>query len=265
MRKWKRDVIAAVLAMATIGGAGAQDPSPTTSFGPESWRLGRGVVFTLHQKLNEDLPDYLVTAYLAACDGSWVSKPVKVELLSDASNDLRGQQGQMLARLQRPIDGPTVIDDWSTAPGSPMGALRDPVMKLCKTARAIPRNLLLPVASTEVVAYSAVSSTVTRKGGLIDLWTEMSTFREEPIVVNGKPFIQDGKEVLHSVFTGAKTMRRESVNCANRTSAVSTAVIYPGGAREPETITIPKNKVEFSEPVPNSIGETMVDFLCKVF
>jgi hypothetical protein len=260
---WKRAIVAAVM-FGGVGAAWAQAPASSVSFGPESYRLGKGVVFTLHQKLNEGLPDHLVSAYLAACDGSWVSKPVNREFTFDAGDDLRAQQAEMLVRLQRPIDGPTEIYDWSD-PSAPITALRDSVMKLCKTARVIPKNLLVPVASTEVVAYSVVSSTATRKGTMVELWTEMSNFRREPMAFNGKPFIQDGKEVLHSVFTGAKTMRREIINCGNRTSAVSTAVFYESGAKDPETVNIPKNRLEFAEPVPNSIGETMVDFVCKVF
>lgn len=265
MRKWKHAVIAA---LAVFGGGGtvwAQSQSPGASFGPDVYRLGKGVLFTLHQRLTEDQPDHLVSAYLGACDGSWVSKPIKFEVNLEDGDNLQAQQKRLLERLQSPIDGPIAIEEWSVAPGSRLGAQRDPIIKMCKSARTIPKNLLVPVASTEVVAYSVVSSTVARKGNLIDLWTVMSDFREEPIVVNGKPFLQDGKEVLHSVFTGAKTMRRESVNCANRAAAVSTAVIYEGGGKVPETINIPRNKMEFSEPVPNSIGETMVDFLCKVF
>lgn len=263
MRMWKRAIVAAAV-FCGVGTAWSQPQTPSVTFGPESYRLGKGVFFTLHQKLNEGLQDHIVTAYLAACDGSWVSKPVKTEFTFDAGDDLRAQQAEMLARLQSPTDGPTVIHEWSD-PSAPLIGLRGSVMKLCKTARAIPKNLLVPVASTEVVAYSVVSSTVTRKGNMVDLWTEMSNFREEPIVIQGKPFLQDGKEVTHSVFTGGKTMRRESINCGDRTSAVATAVFYESGAKDPKTVNIPRNKLEFTEPVPNTIGETMLDFVCMVF
>jgi len=264
MKKWKRAIALSLLVVLTNSAALAQAQNLAVTFGPESYRVGKGVLFTLHQRLNEDLEDYIVSAYIASCDGSWVSNQVKVEVLSEADENLRAQQLKMLTRLQSPISGPPDLFEWSE-PDAPLRGLRDQVMRLCKTSRPIPRNLLIPVASTEVVAYSVVSSTVVRKGGVIDLWTEMSNFRQEPMVFNGKPFIQDGKEVLHSVFTGGKTMRRESINCADRTSAVSTAVFYESGAKDPETVDVPKNRLQFKEQVPNSIGEIMVDFVCKVF
>lgn len=264
MRELKYAIIAAVAVWASSGAALAQSQSPSVLFGPESYRIGKGVIFTIHQKLDQGLDGYLVTAYLGACDGTWVSGRVEIEINQGAGDDLRAQQEKMLDRLQRPIDGSTIIHDWSD-PGAPITGLRDRVMKLCKTARATPRNLLIPVVSAEELAYSLVSSTVTRKGGLVDFWSEMSSFREEPILQDGKPVIHQGKPALRSVFTGAKKMRRESINCSNRTNALSTTVNYEGGTKAPETINIPKNQVEFSETVPNSIGESMVDFVCKVF
>ena len=224
MQKWKRAIALGLLVVLANGAALAQAQNLAATFGPESYRVGKGVLFTLHQRLNEGLDDHLVSAYIAACDGSWVSNHVKIELISDAGDNLRAQQLKMLARLQSPVNGPTDLFEWSE-PDAPLRGVRDQVMRLCKTSRPVPRNLLIPVASSELEAYSLVSSTVLRKGSMIDLWTEMSNFRKEP----------------------------------------STAVYYESAAKDPETVDIPKNKLQFKEQVPNSIGETMVDFLCKVF
>jgi hypothetical protein len=264
MQKWKRAIGLGLLVVLTSGAALAQAKNLAATLGPESYRVGKGVLFTLHQRLSEGSDDHLVSAFIAACDGSWVSNQVKVEVIDDAGDNLRAQQLRMVTRLQSPINGPTDLFEWSD-PDAPLRGLRDRVMKLCKTSRPNPRNLLIPVASTEAAAYSVVSSTVLRAGSLIELWTDLSKYREEPIMFNGKPYIQDGQEVLQTVFTGGKTMRRESINCANRTSAVSTAVYYESGAKDPETVDIPKNKLQFKEQVPNSIGETMVEFVCRVF
>lgn len=91
------------------------------------------------------------------------------------------------------------------------------------------------------------------------------TAYERPILFNGKPYIRDGVEVTHAAFTGQTKLTRQIHNCAERSVFMMAVTEYDDPGKVINFSSRDRSQAEFFEVVPGSIGEKLLDFVCKVF
>lgn len=259
--------VGVVLATLLLGSGAtwAQAEGSTALLGPQAFRIGSSIMFTVHQRVAGNDSEGLVSTFIASCNGKLVSNPFAFEVTAENVTTLRAQQALMLASLQSPINTSIALGTWEDSDVGYLGPLRTSALRMCNGAQAMPGNVLIPVDASKEVVLSAVGARGSRKGSIVELWTEGASFREEPRMYDGKPIVVDGVEVKKSIFTGAKTLRRETYNCTDRTMGMSAAIKYLEGGKVGDSFDIGSSKPDFSAVVPNSIGESMLDFVCKVY
>lgn len=260
--------MAAICVVGAVAGhstAWAQINASKSVMGPQAFRIGKSILFTLHRKVSDSGTDTYVYAYIATCDGKLLSDAFHRLVVPGPSVSLRQQQGDMLNRLKKPVDTAIrLIPSDDPDLGIPRDLLST-ALRLCKDALPMPGDVLLPVAQTQERMFSALGARGSRKGTLVDVWSEHEAYKEAPMMVGGAPFVVDGVQIMDRQYTGERTLRRELYNCSNRTRSVSALVTYENGLVVGDTLDRGSKNPEFSALLPNSAGEAVMEFVCKVY
>lgn len=265
MKVWIQALAATVLAVGAASAAIGQTSTPPVSLGPVVYRVGNSVLFTVHERLDPEGRALFIASHLAACDGSWVSSAIGWSSINDSSLTLRQQQAHLLAEMQKPKKLPVAMLDWSSDIGMELSGHRSRVLSSCKSAQPAPRNTLVPITNADERVHSIVLGTVSRKGNMMEMWVNEARYRERPTLLDGKPYIRDGVEVTHAAFTGQTKLTRQIHNCAERSVSMTAVTEYDDSGKVINSISRDRSQAEFFEAVPGSIGEELLDFVCKVF
>jgi hypothetical protein len=212
------------------------------------------------------MAEFLVRSYLATCDGKSVSGFMRAEYIATASNDIRAQQERAITEHQRPANAPVDLGPWTAASEPHIRRLRADVLRLCKGARQAPRQLIVPVSAAGDSVYSALPATAKRTGSVVEIWTEVSPFTSEPHIYNSVPLRRpDGTPLMRTVFSGEKRLAKEMFNCATREHGVTAVVTYDASGKIESRASQSKEESGFEELVPGSVGESMLDFVCRLY
>lgn len=269
MCKWKSSLTLVIIGLAGVlagqGFAWAQESMPMV-LGQSAYRLGNAVLFTTHVRAGPNDNSSISKPYLAACSGSWLSSSLGTEVFEGSTFDVKRQSALVLERMRSPVVWELRFFSWSNHEEPQVSNLRARVLALCKSAPPAPRNTLIPITHSEDIAISVISGTTVRKGNLVEVWSRHSTFRKEPVLFDGKPFIlPSGKEVTRDAITEQRILARSIHNCSDRTMADLSVTKYDANGRMIDFDDKPRKDAEFTPLVPSSLGEAQHDFVCTVF
>ncbi len=224
---------------------------------PGHYRLGNAVIFFV---VSEKESERSVTGHLAACDFSWASNILYRPMLDQTQTD---QQlvADSTARFEEELVTPIEIKA-TPAKLAPFGELiRSNISTLCKTGRPAPTTMQLTISQQADGVATVYAGRVTRTGGLIDAWIRRVRLEANPAFLQGSepgklpnPFLKSTKVVGKMVF-----------DCKRRMAAVLTYQDYDKEGKPTDSGTIQRKDLNFQEPVPGSVGDTEIDFICKVF
>lgn len=249
------------LNLGTIG-----DSQVYVGSGSNAQRVGSGVLMYVHQ-LNEGFSSS--AQVLASCEGSWLSSMVRfvvVEALSTTSLE---------QKVRAKADEIPIIaiefSDWQQSDLPFAAALKSNIKAICKGAAPEPRNVAITIASFQETAktpsgsISLLTGSVLRKGSTMEVWLRTTHTKYETVVIGGKPWVIDGVTQTRRVATGPYEMRKVSFNCVERQVAISQYLAYDKDGSISDQASIPKEKVQFFDVVPNSNGESQLEAVCRIY
>lgn len=209
---------------------------------------------------------------LVACDGTWHSDSIRFSMATDEPPTPQAYEGKARAEeaLAAPLDQTQFID-WNQSKLFYGPALRAQVQPLCRGAVPEPKNMLIPISiydedeKTAGGTTAVLTGTLVRKGSELDVWTRTTFFKLETTMLGGKPWVLDGVEQKHKVPVGTYEMRRTAYDCANNKMATYQSIDYSKQGAVTKQQGIPRANLQLSDVVPNSVGESQLDAICKIY
>lgn len=238
----------------------------------DSSRVGNAVLLRVYY-FNFKAKNGYVTRVLASCDGKWVSTDFSQVLQPFDSMTLLEQQQHALIMEDKVELGTSSLSmiKVADAAGSVESVIASKMPNYCKRSGKELRNFYIPIArGTEVdgvmkVAYLATGTSEKLKD-TIDVWFQFVEYELVPMRrLDGAPAIGEGSIIKIPKPTGNRELERSTYDCARRRSGLSQQVIYRPGKVEPAVIAHPRESLKLSVVMPNTLGETTLDWVCAIY
>lgn len=233
----------------------------SVTLGSANKKVGNAVLVTLYS-VSGSLS--IKSNHLIACDGSWITSGIKPSI------SVRTKPFTPYSEESAELDPVDFFD--SADAGKVYGNVKAHASKLCKTASSEPRNFIIPIAITpERNNEASTSSGVVTggsiiKGDSVDIWVRKSDFRYAPLVdEDGNARMLDGVAQRYRTRTGDYSMSRTTFNCAELTSATYEHLQYTNNNSTPTSQSLPRENARSSPVVPGSIGEAMLEAVCRIY
>lgn len=238
---------------------------------PDLVRVGSAVMAKIYD-FERDYGHLTSSRVLVACDGSWIST------MFLHSFDLGNEKDNILARISRlrgnesSLDRVPIEQTSIAASGVPVArALFNRAKSLCASANREPRNFLIPVAassdkSAEPRTDSIVTGTASRDGSEVDVWIRKTEYKKTARTrLDGTPILRNGSPLYDFEANGNYTLARTAYDCRARRMGFYELSHYKDGADRPESVSSDRTRLKFSSVVPNSVGETLLDWVCQLY
>lgn len=266
MKMYAAALLGMLLTATAMTPSWAQDSKTTKTLGPDVFRLGKSVLFTVHAPSHSAPSVYTVSYHLAACDGSWVVQAFAVQFLTEAAGNHKALQAMALDALTKPREMAIEFEDWPKNDDSFLGPYRTQVLRKCSAAKPVPRGVLLQLAKSKSDYHFVLASTAVRKGNVIDAWTVDYPFTSKPVTLEGIPLKSSGEVITAPEFAEQRTvMARDLYECASNSSTAVSYLRYGRDGRVEKSIELAKEQQRSKPNVPLSVAEVITEGICKIF
>lgn len=243
--------------------------SVAVSSGASAKRVGKGVLIQVHLRSSPTNWGW-TNQVLAACDGSWLSGTIQAAIHEPSIEFPNGYPGDSMEINLAPQLEAVPLFKGENVDLPYWKSLRTALPALCKSAGEVDKRQLLTVAETTVKlgrgnATSLLVGTAVRKGRQIDVWERVTSFVEEPVIFNGVAMSFGDKPHMKRKATERYTLLRFTFDCERNSSAVYNMAEYDDKGSSPRITSLPKERANFAETIPGSVGETVLETVCQIF
>lgn len=240
------------------------------SAGAVNQRAGNAALVRLLKISNDKSPAFAYTV-MVACDGSWVTTGIQAAVKLD--NRLSFEELESYAKSQEEAVPLGVMEFQNVGESELFYAslLAKKAPQLCKSAGRERRNTLIPVAGADkgddTGTYLALLlGTAVKKGSVIDIWTRTTSFKRVPYLdANNQPLELNGVVQKKTETTGRYILDHTAFDCRNRTMGTYESAEYAASGMTPVSFAVPRDQMKPSSIVPGSVGEMMLDAVCRIY
>jgi len=275
MKKLLSAVLLAAVASTSSGAASPPAGWPEVGAGvhliPASVeRFGSTLLFaTLQQGWEPET--WTVSWRWAHCQGGWVTDLVAMDYgLTGTAEAAFNKAGLDQRKF---FTAPLEYQPLASLPFGDGAALRRQVASRCKLQAASQQSIELPVAGTDRNVGREghndylLLKTIVRKGEQVEGWMRRRPISVEEVKRPDGSILrkEDGTAWTKEVFTAHTTSARFKVtaDCSRRYLAMSRFVAYDKNG-DASNSSQDDGKLQFSEPIPGTLGEAYVDVLCRL-
>lgn len=248
-------------------------PRTLVGVGQTNYRVGSGVVVRTVTVQDDQL--WWGRSELYGCEEPWRLSPMWISI--GGRDDLPTQLTDYIDRSDKDME--TEGGDAALAEGRraseaepTSAAVHRRLRQLCAEAGPEPRNKLVRLSQSarndrgESHVNYLLTGSAERKGSLISVWMRSVDFKQVPMLgPDGAPLInpQTGKPFERTEAVGPYQLARRTFDCEARTMGVTRIVAYIKPGEKPETTDAPR--LELQSVVPDSVGERMLEVVCKLY
>jgi hypothetical protein len=233
-------------------------------------KVGKGALFWILSSND----DYIyANKFFASCDGKILSSSIDLSVSVEDDVEKRLIEVYNLIGAIDPSSRTGVIDflDFDDSDLSYKSLIKSSIKDICIRAKMEKRGEQIPLSDTAwqkddsktITAF--LPGTFSRGGNVVEGWFKSyEVLRKEYKKSDGSIFyMQNGKPLyLNSIKDKSYVMLRWAYDCKSNKSSISQSTDYNNFG---EVLRSKSYGVNFTDVVPNSVGEAILNSICKIY